>query len=301
MFVLAHLSDPHLGPVPTPRLAELAGKRALGFLNWHRKRRAIHRPEILDLLVRDLVAATPDHIAVTGDLVNLALAAEFAPALTWLAQLGPPDRVTVVPGNHDAYVRAALGYPQHHWGNYMRGDAPEPMPGTGHAATFPFVRRRGPVVLFGLSTAIPTAPFLARGRLGADQLMRLADTLEATRHQGLFRIVLIHHPPVSPASARLKRLTDAGPFRRVIARHGAELVLHGHAHVRSLVWLDGPDARVPAIGVPSASALARHGSNKPAAYHLFHIGDGGTCEMIARGLRHGAMVEIERRSFGTKA
>ena len=44
MFVLAHLSDPHLGPVPTPRLAELAGKRALGFLNWHRKRRAIHRP-----------------------------------------------------------------------------------------------------------------------------------------------------------------------------------------------------------------------------------------------------------------
>src|SRR5205085_10480725 len=140
-----------------------------------------------------------------------------------------------------------------------------------------------------LSTAISTAPFLARGRLGADQLMRLADTLGATRHQGLFRIVLIHHPPISPASARLKRLTDAGPFRRVIAQHGAELVLHGHAHVRSLVWLDGPHARVPAIGVPSASALA-HGRNKPAAYHLFRIGEDGTCEMIARGLRDGAMV-----------
>src|SRR6266705_648952 len=107
MFLLAHLSDPHIGPLPTPRPAELAGKRALGFLNWHRRRRAIHRPEVLDLLARDLAAAGADHIVVTGDLVNLALAAEFAPARAWLGRLGPPDRVTLVPGNHDAYVRAA--------------------------------------------------------------------------------------------------------------------------------------------------------------------------------------------------
>ena len=38
MFVLAHLSDPHLGPVPMPRFAELTGKRALGFVNWQRRR-----------------------------------------------------------------------------------------------------------------------------------------------------------------------------------------------------------------------------------------------------------------------
>jgi len=34
MFVLAHVSDLHLGA--PPRLAELAGKRGLGFINWHR-------------------------------------------------------------------------------------------------------------------------------------------------------------------------------------------------------------------------------------------------------------------------
>ena len=38
MFVLAHLSDPHLGPVPLPRFRELTGKRALGYVNWHRRR-----------------------------------------------------------------------------------------------------------------------------------------------------------------------------------------------------------------------------------------------------------------------
>ena len=72
-FVLAHLSDPHLPPLPQPRLIELAGKRALGYLNWTRNRHKYHRREVLDVLVSDLQAQSPDHIAVTGDLVNLAL------------------------------------------------------------------------------------------------------------------------------------------------------------------------------------------------------------------------------------
>ena len=73
MFVLAHLSDPHLAPLPRPRLRELLSKRGLGYINWLRKRRAIHRAEVLAALVADLKAHAPDHIAVTGDLVNLSL------------------------------------------------------------------------------------------------------------------------------------------------------------------------------------------------------------------------------------
>src|SRR5438105_293980 len=103
MFLLAHLSDPHLGPLPLPRLGDLSGKRGLGFLNWMRSRRLRHRPEVLDAVVRDLKAAAPDHIVVTGDLVNLALKAEFPPARQWLARLGSAHEVTLIPGNHDAY------------------------------------------------------------------------------------------------------------------------------------------------------------------------------------------------------
>ena len=78
-FTLAHLSDPHLAPLPKPRLVELAGKRVLGYVNWTRNRHKYQRREVLDALVADVRAQTPDHIAVTGDLVNLALEAEFAP------------------------------------------------------------------------------------------------------------------------------------------------------------------------------------------------------------------------------
>ena len=127
MFVLAHLSDPHLGPIPTPRLIELINKRGLGLINWYRKRHRHHRADVLDAIVRDMHAQSPDHTAVTGDLVNVSLEAEFAAAARWLAQVGTPERVTLVPGNHDAYIRRMAGSAAQHWRDYMRG-------GSRHAA-----------------------------------------------------------------------------------------------------------------------------------------------------------------------
>src|SRR5438270_2343340 len=95
-FTLAHLSDPHLSPLPAARLRDFAGKRALGYLNWTRNRHRFHRRDVLDALVSDMQAQAPDHIAITRDPVNLAIVAEFAPALAWLESDGAPDRVPVI-------------------------------------------------------------------------------------------------------------------------------------------------------------------------------------------------------------
>src|SRR3954469_25348631 len=122
-FSLAHLSDPHLPPMPVASLRELAGKRVLGYVNWKRNRHAVHRAEVLDALVSDMQAQQPGHIAVTGDLVNLSLEAEFAPARAWLESVGPPDEVTVIPGNHDAYVRSTRHRFAEAWKEYLDGDA----------------------------------------------------------------------------------------------------------------------------------------------------------------------------------
>ena len=73
MFTLAHLSDPHLAPLPAPRWRELIGKRVTGYINWQRRRRFIHDADVLAKIVADLKAQAPDHIAVTGDLTNIAL------------------------------------------------------------------------------------------------------------------------------------------------------------------------------------------------------------------------------------
>ena len=161
---------------------------------------------------------------------------------------------------------------------------------------FPYVRRRGNVVLVGLSTGVPTAPFLATGWLGAKQLAGLAATLNQLRSDGLFRVVLIHHPPVTEA-AQHKRLLDAHVLKRVIAAHGADLLLHGHDHLHMINWLEGPKGtRVPAVGVPSASA--RPGTDKdPAALQsLPHRRRPGAwqCELISRGLASSGEVDCNK-------
>ena len=283
-FTLAHLSDPHLAPLPKPRLTELAGKRALGYVNWTRNRHKYQRREVLDALVADMKAQAPDHIAVTGDLVNLALEAEFAPALAWLESVGPPDRVTAIPGNHDAYVSAT----RHRFGetflHYIAADTPG-------AAAFPAVRRRGPLALISLSTAVPTLPLMATGTLGRDQLAALAEVLEQLAAEDVFRVLLVHHPLKS--SARAKRMTDAPELLALLKRHGVELVLHGHDHIHSTMWFEGPNGNIPALGVPSASALA-HGRYPAAAYNLLTIekdNAGWRCEQTVRSLGAGFQID----------
>jgi 3',5'-cyclic AMP phosphodiesterase CpdA len=289
MFVLAHLSDPHLGPIPTPRLTELVNKRGLGLINWYRKRHRHHRIDVVDAIVRDMHAQQPGHIAVTGDLVNISLAAEFERAAQWLDQVGKPEDVTLVPGNHDAYIRRMASSAARHWGEFMRGDRlPDPSPLAGDVV-FPFVRRRGPLAIVGLTTSVPTGPLMATGRLGGEQLARLAEILIALSREPVFRVVLIHHPPVPNRRHYMKRLIDGSMLRAMLAEHGADLVLHGHNHEQQLIWLDGPQGRIPAVGVPSASAIISD-HDEPAAYNLYRI-DGGPgawqCEMVVRGLREG--------------
>lgn len=281
-FTLAHLSDPHLPPLPAPRLRELIGKRALGYLNWTRNRHKYQRRDVLDALVSDLHAQALDHIAVTGDFVNLALEAEFAPARAWLETVGPSERVSLVPGNHDAYVRATQHRFAQTFGDYLAGDdAP-----TGGAA-FPFLRRRGPLALIGVSSAVPTPPLMATGWLGQSQREALDRLLSRLATEQLFRVLLVHHPLRS--NSRPKRLTDSAELLALLQRHGVDLVLHGHDHVHSTIWIDGPNGTIPAVGVSSASALP-HGRYPAAAYNLFSIardGDGWQCQQTIRSIDSG--------------
>ena len=290
-FTLAHLSDPHLPPLPRPRPLELANKRVFGYLNWTRNRHRYHRRDVVDVLMSDMQAQVPDHIAVTGDLVNLALEAEFAPALAWLKNVGPPERVTVVPGNHDAYVRATRNRFAETFASYLAGDD-----AAAGGEAFPALRRRGPIALVGVSSAVPTPPLMATGWLGRKQIEALEHLLAALAAEPVFRILLIHHPLRS--SARNKRLTDSSDLLALLKRYGVEMVLHGHDHVHSTIRIDGPNgSAIPAIGVPSASAYA-HGHYPHAAYNLFSIardGDGWRCQQMVRGINDALQVREIRR------
>lgn len=265
MFTLAHLSDPHL-PMPVARPLDLIGKRVTGYLNWWRHRAHLHLPEALAGIVADIKVQRPDHIALTGDLVNISLPDEFARASKWLAEFGPPEAITVIPGNHDVYVATTWGEGLGRWGAYVAGDGKPP---AADFQVFPTLRRRGPVALVGLNSGAPKPPFLATGTLGDAQIAAAEKLLADLGRQGLCRVVLIHHPPLTTES-RFKCLTDAAAFQAMIRRVGCELILHGHNHRSEVARIDGPAGPVPVIGVTSASAApgSKYGR---ARYHLIHI------------------------------
>jgi 3',5'-cyclic AMP phosphodiesterase CpdA len=265
MFTLAHLSDPHL-PMPQARPTQLLNKRATGYYNWWRNRVHLHVPEALAGIVTDIKAQQPDHIALTGDLVNVSLPQEFQRAAAWLAELGPPDRVTVIPGNHDVYVSVPWAQGLGLWGAYMAGDGQSPAAGFD---VFPTLRRRDGIALISLSTGVPKPPLLATGDLGAEQIARAERLLAEAGREGLCRIVLIHHPPLTDQS-RWKHLTDAAAFQAMIRRVGCEAILHGHNHRSEIARIAGPDGAVPVLGVTSASAAPESKYGR-ARYHLLHI------------------------------
>ena len=289
-FTIAHLSDPHLGPVPIPKMNEWTTKRFMGFINWKRGRERLNDMAMLKNLVADLRAQSPDHVAMTGDAINIGLPGEFGPAATWMRTLGPPEEVSFTPGNHDAYVRGAMPHLMSTFAPWTRSDRH-----VESSPTFPFLRVRRDVALIGLSSGVPTGPFMATGRLGSAQLARFAAMLEDTKRRGLARVIMIHHPPLTSGASSMRSLTDAREFERLVALHGAELVLHGHNHKRLIRFLMSDAARtvggrVAVVGVPSASSTSADLKQR-AAYHLFRLEKADalwTINIRARGLMRGS-------------
>lgn len=247
---LAHCSDPHLHfAAPSSRLGERwPSKRSLSRLSWARGRARLQSPQVLAMAMADLRAQAPDHVLVSGDLTNFSLPGEFENAARWLGGLGSAQTLSVIPGNHDALVPVPWAQGLSHWQDWMQGDAPATEP-------FPYLRVRRGVALIGLSSAIPTAPGLAGGRLGEAQLQRLETLLIELKARGLCRVITLHHPPADGVVSARKALWDRAQFRAVLARQGAELVLHGHSRDSRFDPLPGPAGLILNLGLPSVSAL----------------------------------------------
>lgn len=284
-FILAHISDVHLGPLPKTRLRELASKRVTGYINWRRNRAGDLGGTTLKSLVAELARENPDHLAITGDLMNIGLDAEVVAAGEWLSANFDPAKTTVVPGNHDAYVSGTLAKAIKSWRPYMTNDDEKNLV---KGEPFPFLRVRGNVAVIGVSSAVATPAFVAAGRFGKRQSEKLTKLLRQTEKAGLFRVVMIHHPPVRNATRPQKRLYGIGLFQKIIRAHGAELVLHGHTHLAQRHEIKGPDGnKVPVIGVPSASHSGK-GGKPAAAYNRFVISGGPgkwQCTMTSHTVR----------------
>ena len=275
---LAHLSDVHVlaAPGAGPRWFEHLNKRWIGRLNLllHRK----HDERLFAAAARDLAERPPDHLVVTGDLSNLAHPGEFARARQLLEATGlPPERVSLVPGNHDAYIRSAVRDRafERAFAPYLGGDP-----------AWPRVQRAGDVLLVATNSAVPTPWFTAYGRLGAPQLAAVEQALAASA--AAVKVVAVHHPPVI-ATGELdrpwRRNRDGLALLAACRRGGADVVLCGHTHLPFR-------CRVP--GERPLWVLCAGSTTRPARA----LGQGGTYE---RYRVEAGRVVATRRAFDPDA
>ncbi|MBU2531428.1 MAG: metallophosphoesterase [Alphaproteobacteria bacterium] len=253
VFRIAQLTDVHLGPLPFFWPWHWNVKRALGFINFWTKRSSFNDPTLVRRLVDDLKRQTFDHIAVTGDLANLGMPAEFVQCRKWLEEVGPPDEVTAIPGNHDIYTPLRSDPGIERWRPYMQArDGADVVPGLPAPlfSGFPFVRTFGRFALINLNSAVCMPPAVAAGEVGQDQISRFAEMSRALHAAGFSRVVLIHHPPLPEHGPR--GLRDAHAFEKALIDVGAELVLHGHNHRGMITWRDSVTGPVPIIGAGAA-------------------------------------------------
>jgi 3',5'-cyclic AMP phosphodiesterase CpdA len=267
-FTLAHLSDAHLAGLRKREiLRNFRGKRMIGALSWFGNRRHQHQLAVANAIRDSILDAGVDHVALTGDLVNIATWNEFPAAATWVSTFGPPDRLSFVPGNHDTYVSVPWEYGLKHLTPWMKPDRHE---AEAEATLFPYVRMRRTVALIGLNSGRPQNYFSAAGTVGEQQLRDLKHILAMLGQQGFYRIVMIHHPPLPGLAIPRKALTDAAALKQVLVEEGSELVLHGHNHRFMLNWLETKSGPTPIIGAPSAS-LQGDQHYESAGWNNFHI------------------------------
>jgi 3',5'-cyclic AMP phosphodiesterase CpdA len=262
MFRLAQVTDPHFRGFGGARPWQFFGKRLLGTLNIAFFRRRKHRMELLADLGRDLRGRPVDHLVLTGDLGNVSLEGEWQVARAWIEDCGEPERVTVIPGNHDTYVPSVVreGTFERIFAPYQRADLRQ------GRETYPFVRFRDDVALVAVNSCVPTGDFGAWGRVGAEQLDRLETLLTSPEVARRLRVVLIHHPPVRQKGREDHNLRDRASLVELLGRTGAELVLHGHDHRDERATLEGPHGtKIPVVGAGSASYAAA------ARYNVYEI------------------------------
>lgn len=279
-LTLAHISDLHVLDLAGVRPQQFVNKRLTGAANLLGSRRNAHPLHVAEVLADRMAQPDIDHVAISGDVTNLALPSEFARAAQVIAKIGGPQRVTMIPGNHDVYTWESLRARrfEQHFGAYLGDTEPSRSEARNQGrAYYPFARALAPHVrLYGLSSAVPTPAFFALGRVGAAQLQRLRQMVAAEPAEVRVRIAMVHHNlhrrgPVAEATARL---LDRADLAEALLDCGVALLLHGHTHHPHQGHLLGKGGAVlPVIGCGSSTW---HRADQPnARCNLIDIGADG--------------------------
>ncbi len=270
---IAQLSDVHVLDLEGVTLRRFFNKRITGLANLRGKRHNAHPIALLERAIDDVLAQEVDHVVVTGDLTNLSLESEFSRARELLSRLGGPDRLSVIPGNHDVYTRGAQR------ARRFEGYFGEWMWPPGKERTYPWHKQVGDVELFGFCSAVPRMPLIATGVVSKDQLSRFRALAETRSAGKRFAIALVHHNLHARGSRKdaMHGLTNRDALLSTCQSAGVNLMLHGHTHVAHKFEHNG----MLVVGSGSSTWDSEDPAHV-ARYNIYTIDDGALVDTTVR-------------------
>jgi Icc-related predicted phosphoesterase len=212
----------------------------------------------------DRVRDEADVLIVAGDLTNYGRPEEMEPLLNAFVRLRLP--IIVVLGNHDyesgkqaelAQTMTSAGVKVLDGSSYQRDDV-------GFAGTKGFVGGFGR----GMLTAFGEDEVKTFVRAGIDEALKLERAMSQLRTAK--RVVVLHYSPIAATvegeSPEIYPFLGTSRLAEVVDRHGADLVLHGHAHNGR------PDgATTTGIPVHNVAITLLQSQNPPAVYRVFDV------------------------------
>lgn len=242
---IAHISDLHLLE-PEVGLRSALERARLFYLSALRPLGAKGRVLRFRKALESAKASKFDHLVITGDLTEDGKAGQFEEVARVLHESGiASDRVTLIPGNHDAYEdpraweRALLGP--------LRPFAKTSGGGEGKVIDL------GELALLPISTSVHQHWSSSWGRIDGAELEALD---RRAADPGLARKALLvaqHHPPHPYQFAPLQWLDGLRENARLLAllaRRATLQVLHGHMHL-PVTRMVGNEGELRIFGAPA--------------------------------------------------
>jgi 3',5'-cyclic-AMP phosphodiesterase len=233
MSILAHFSDLHVIERDYRLRSKLQRSRlrALGLtldIDYESRSRRVAKA------LSTIREMEPDHVLITGDLTEDGVDAQFEALAELLHDSGlDPEKITLVPGNHDGY--SGFGA----WDRALAGPLRSFLVGSNIET--PVVLPTA--VVIPVSTMIENQVFFrAQGVLRLNELERVRRVYSDPAFVDRAIVVAQHHPPSShllPPMEWLDGTINAKHMKRMLLEKHRLHIVHGHLHYSSSEHIKG--------------------------------------------------------------
>jgi 3',5'-cyclic AMP phosphodiesterase CpdA len=224
MTTIAQLTDLHLLEDDFEDKRSLSERARLSYLSFGRRLDPAERRERLRKALADVRAAQVDHLILTGDLTEDGHPAQFEVLAEVLADSRiAPERITIVPGNHDAYGDGAA------FEEAMAGPLRAYAPTSGICN--PLQLRDA--TLIPVSTAFQQTCLRSAGAISEPDRAALARIVTDAAFAGRPLIFAQHHHPgpyLVPIWQWIDGMLEHRVFSQLFEQCPNLYVVHGHTH-----------------------------------------------------------------------